>query len=93
MIGQFAALVHPLDPVEAFEEIRFTVRADRPRRFSVQVRLPGAGGGARWVRSVYADTPPRLHPVARRSLLAHVLKLQEDGRVSAAGDTWRWLGH
>jgi hypothetical protein len=30
--------------------------------------------------------------VARRSLLAHVLKLQEDGRVSAAGDTWRWLG-
>jgi glyoxylase-like metal-dependent hydrolase (beta-lactamase superfamily II)/8-oxo-dGTP pyrophosphatase MutT (NUDIX family) len=41
---------------------------------------------------VYADTPPRLHAVARRSLLAHVLKLQEDGRVSAAGDTWRWLG-
>ncbi len=59
VIGQFAALVHPLDPVEAFEEIRFTVRADRPRRFSVQVRLPGAGEGERWVRSVYADTTPR----------------------------------
>lgn len=57
--GQFAALVHPLDPSMAFEEIRFTVRADRPRRFSVQVRLPGIGEGERWVRSVYADETPR----------------------------------
>lgn len=57
--GQFAALVHPLDPSRAFEEIRFTVRADRPRRFSVQVRLPGNGDGERWVRSVYADETPR----------------------------------
>jgi glyoxylase-like metal-dependent hydrolase (beta-lactamase superfamily II) len=41
---------------------------------------------------VYADTPPRLHPVARRSLLAHLLKLQEDGRAAADGDgeVWRW---
>ncbi len=59
IVAQFAALVHPLDPVEAFEEIRFIVRADRPRRLSVQVRLPGPGEGERWVRSVYADTTPR----------------------------------
>lgn len=59
LVGQFAALVHPLDATEAFEEIRFTVQADRPRRFSVQVRLPGPGEGERWVRSVYADTTPR----------------------------------
>lgn len=57
--GQFAALVHPLDPAQAFEEIRFTVRADRPRRLSVQVRLPGSREGERWVRSVYADETPR----------------------------------
>lgn len=58
--GQFAALVHPLDPGESFDEIRFRVTADRPMRFSVQVRLPGGGeGGERWVRSVYADTTPR----------------------------------
>lgn len=58
--GQYAALVHPLDPAESFDEIRFTVEADRPMRFSVQVRLPeNAGGGERWVRSVYADTTPR----------------------------------
>ena len=59
LTGQFAALVHPLDPTEAFDEIRFTVSADRPRRFSVQVRLPGRGEGERWVRSVYADATPR----------------------------------
>jgi glyoxylase-like metal-dependent hydrolase (beta-lactamase superfamily II)/8-oxo-dGTP pyrophosphatase MutT (NUDIX family) len=41
---------------------------------------------------VYADTPPRLHPVARRSLLAHVLKLRDDGRVAADGERWRWVG-
>ena len=41
---------------------------------------------------VYADTPPRLHPVARRSLLAHVLKLRDDGRVAEADHAWRWVG-
>jgi hypothetical protein len=31
--------------------------------------------------------------VARRSLLAHLLKLQDDGRASdEGGDRWRWQG-
>jgi glyoxylase-like metal-dependent hydrolase (beta-lactamase superfamily II)/8-oxo-dGTP pyrophosphatase MutT (NUDIX family) len=34
---------------------------------------------------VYADTPLPLHAVALRSLRAHLLKLQADGRVCAAG--------
>ena len=33
------------------------------------------------VVSVYDDVDPRLHPVAKGSLLAHLLKLEEDGRV------------
>ena len=37
---------------------------------------------------VYADTSPRLHPVARRSLHAHLLKLESDGRVSQQGEQW-----
>ncbi len=42
---------------------------------------------------VYADTPEHLFPVARRSLLAHLLKLQEDARaLDLGGDRWRWLG-
>lgn len=41
---------------------------------------------------VYADTPRLLHPVARRSLLAHLLKLQAEGRARADGERWTWSG-
>jgi glyoxylase-like metal-dependent hydrolase (beta-lactamase superfamily II) len=34
------------------------------------------------VVSVYDDVDPRLHPVAKGSLLAHLLKLEQDGRVA-----------
>ena len=37
---------------------------------------------------VYDDVPPTLHPVARRSLLAHLLKLEHDGRARRDGKTW-----
>ena len=39
---------------------------------------------------VYAEVPAALHPLARRSLLAHLLKLQADGtaRLDAAGALW-----
>ncbi len=43
------------------------------------------------VPRVYDDTPTGLHPVARRSLLAHLLKLQVDGRADLAGADWRLL--
>jgi glyoxylase-like metal-dependent hydrolase (beta-lactamase superfamily II) len=45
------------------------------------------------VTSVYDDVDPRLHPVAKGSLLAHLLKLQADGRAArddAADATW-WM--
>lgn len=38
---------------------------------------------------VYDDVSPRIHPVARRSLHAHIIKLQLDGRVTGEGDSWR----
>jgi hypothetical protein len=34
------------------------------------------------VVSVYDDVDPRLHPVAKSSLLAHLLKLEQEGRVT-----------
>jgi len=40
------------------------------------------------VARVYADTPERLHPVARRSLHAHLLKLARDGRASEREGRW-----
>jgi len=45
------------------------------------------------VASVYDDVDPRLHPVAKGSLLAHLLKLEADGRAArddAADSTW-WM--
>ena len=38
---------------------------------------------------VYDDVSPGIHPVARRSLHAHLIKLQRDGRVAEEGDNWR----
>ena len=38
---------------------------------------------------VYADVEPRLHIVARRSLYAHLLKLEHDGRVWQQGERWK----
>jgi hypothetical protein len=38
---------------------------------------------------VYDDVPQRIHPVARRSLHAHLIKLRDEGRAAEAGDSWR----
>lgn len=43
------------------------------------------------VAVVYADTPIKLHGAAKRSLYAHLLKLEADGRVARAGDDWRLI--
>jgi hypothetical protein len=37
---------------------------------------------------VYSDTPARLHPVARRSLHAHLIKLEREGRVAQRDSGW-----
>ena len=39
--------------------------------------------------AVYSDTPALLHPVARRSLHAHLIKLQRESRVAEAEGVWR----
>lgn len=41
---------------------------------------------------VYADVPVALHPVALHSLLAHVIKLEEEGRARRSGAAWTWIG-
>jgi glyoxylase-like metal-dependent hydrolase (beta-lactamase superfamily II) len=43
--------------------------------------------------NVYDDTPAALHPLARHSLLAHLLKLREDGLAAGEADDWAWRGH
>ena len=41
------------------------------------------------VAIVYDDTPQRLHQAARRSLHAHLLKLEREGRVWQQGERWK----
>lgn len=40
------------------------------------------------VGAVYTDTPAALHPIAQRSVLAHLAKLIQEGRVIRSGDTY-----
>lgn len=42
--------------------------------------------------AAYADTPSWLWPLAERSLLAHLDKLQAEGRATAGADGWRRAG-
>lgn len=41
------------------------------------------------VTHVYDDVDSRLHRVAERSLLAHLLKLEEEGHARRAGERWQ----
>jgi hypothetical protein len=43
------------------------------------------------VPHVYDDVPERMHPVASRSLLAHLLKLRDDGRALETDGAWRMM--
>lgn len=44
------------------------------------------------VADLYRDVPAMLHPVAERSVLAHLIKLEREGRAESAGGRWRPLG-
>jgi glyoxylase-like metal-dependent hydrolase (beta-lactamase superfamily II) len=60
-------------------------REDRERQV-----LEGLGGGAKraiadLVATIYAAYPSEVHPLAARSVLAHLLKLEGEGRVARTG--------
>ncbi len=55
--GQYAALVWAVDAGSGVDRVSFTVRANRPMRVSVQLRL--GPSGRRWLRSVFVDQTSR----------------------------------
>jgi glyoxylase-like metal-dependent hydrolase (beta-lactamase superfamily II) len=63
-------------------EAKVAAALERRRAASLDELLP----------DVYDDVPRFMHPVARYSLLAHVIKLAEDGRARQEGETWSWCG-
>ena len=61
------------------------------RESKVRQALLGAGGSATvatLLPLVYDDVPQTLHPIAARSLQAHLEKLVEDGEVRCVGDIY-----
>lgn len=64
------------------------------REASVAAALAGhpAVTLAELTRIVYAEVDARLHPVAERSLLAHLLKLRDERRAVVDGERWRLVG-
>jgi hypothetical protein len=52
------------------------------------LRRLGPSSLATLVTSVYDDVHEGLHPIAERSLTAHLLKLRVDGRASEDGGRW-----
>jgi hypothetical protein len=89
--------------VEQPQQVLRELIAHRLKRHGLVVAaLQGAGTATldQLLPVVYRDVAPALHGLARRSLLAHVLKLRHDGQARAVVDAgqaeedarWVWVG-
>jgi glyoxylase-like metal-dependent hydrolase (beta-lactamase superfamily II)/8-oxo-dGTP pyrophosphatase MutT (NUDIX family) len=79
--GHGFLVAHPLQVIEALIAHRLK------REAKVLAALqPHAQALASLVLQVYDDVPAALHPVAQRSLLAHLLKLLAEGRAQVQGE-------
>jgi glyoxylase-like metal-dependent hydrolase (beta-lactamase superfamily II)/8-oxo-dGTP pyrophosphatase MutT (NUDIX family) len=65
-------------------------RRDRENKVLRALRALGPATVEQLVPTVYDDTPPDRHGIAARSLLAHLFKLEAEGRAHQASDE-RWV--
>ncbi len=72
--------------------LRGLVRHRLAREAKVRAALQAVGEGdvEALLPRVYDDVPLGLHPVAARSLQAHLIKLKEDGVATLSGRLWRY---
>jgi len=72
------------------DEVRRLIRHRLAREEKVMAALRRTGGGDldKLVAVAYDDVSDKLHPVARRSLLAHLQKLEHEGRARRAAEEW-----
>lgn len=73
-------------------DLLVTHRMSRERKVIRAMRKLGAAPLDTLVPEAYADAAPALHRLAARSLLAHLLKLQKDGRARQEGGHWVFTG-
>jgi glyoxylase-like metal-dependent hydrolase (beta-lactamase superfamily II)/8-oxo-dGTP pyrophosphatase MutT (NUDIX family) len=72
---------------QAFEKI-IAHRLRREAKVLAALRALGPARAEALLASVYDDVPERMHPVALRSLQAHLIKLQEEGRAGQVEAGW-----
>lgn len=72
------------------DAIRLLIRHRQQREAKVMnaLRALAPADIATLLASVYDDVPPRMHPVAQRSLLAHLRKLEADGVAREVEGVW-----
>ncbi|WP_454742647.1 MBL fold metallo-hydrolase [Cupriavidus necator] len=63
-------------------------RLQREAKVAGALRELGPASIGELVVRVYDDVPPRMHAVAQRSLLAHLLKLRDEGKAREAEGIW-----
>lgn len=73
------------------EEVRRLVahRLKREEKIHAVLVAQGQGTLESLVLHAYDDVPERIHPVAMRSLHAHLLRLKRNGRAVNSADTWQ----
>jgi glyoxylase-like metal-dependent hydrolase (beta-lactamase superfamily II)/8-oxo-dGTP pyrophosphatase MutT (NUDIX family) len=64
-------------------------RASREAKVRDALRRADAASLEQLVQSVYDDVPVQRHAMARRSLLAHLMKLKAEGSAAQSGELWR----
>ena len=79
------------DPIRAIDWI-IEHRLAREAKVAAALRRNPGLTTRELVPHVYQDVHERLYRLAERSLLAHLLKLEEDGRAARSGDRWSPLG-
>ncbi|MFQ5548188.1 MAG: MBL fold metallo-hydrolase [Woeseia sp.] len=79
------------EPIEKpYEAIDWIIkhRLEREAKVAAALEAHPESTPAELLDHVYADVHERLHAVAERSLLAHLLKLQADRRAARKNDRW-----
>jgi glyoxylase-like metal-dependent hydrolase (beta-lactamase superfamily II)/8-oxo-dGTP pyrophosphatase MutT (NUDIX family) len=66
-------------------------RTEREQKVAAALRSVQPADVETLVPIAYDDVPPRVHSVASRSLLAHLLKLEVEGRAAQSAGRWRML--
>ncbi|MCA9562472.1 MAG: MBL fold metallo-hydrolase, partial [Myxococcales bacterium] len=65
-------------------------RLEREEQIVRELRALGEGTAIELVARIYTDTPISLHPVAARSVEAHLMKLEREGSAARSDRPGRW---